>query len=38
VSHYVTKPVDEQSFIRLVRSVSLGEPDLAATPVGSLVE
>jgi chemosensory pili system protein ChpA (sensor histidine kinase/response regulator) len=38
VSHYVTKPVDEQSFIRLVRSVSVGEPVLAASPVESLVE
>ena len=39
VRHYVTKPVDEQGFIRLVRSVAAAEPAVVtSTPAGSLVE
>jgi chemosensory pili system protein ChpA (sensor histidine kinase/response regulator) len=39
VRHYVTKPVDEQSFIRLVGSVVAGEPAFTASaPAGSLAE
>jgi chemosensory pili system protein ChpA (sensor histidine kinase/response regulator) len=39
VRHYVTKPVAEQSFIRLVGSVVGGEAALvASTPGGGLVE
>jgi chemosensory pili system protein ChpA (sensor histidine kinase/response regulator) len=38
VRHYVTKPVDEQHFVRLVGSVVAGEPAVAASVSGSLVE
>jgi chemosensory pili system protein ChpA (sensor histidine kinase/response regulator) len=39
VRHYVAKPVDEQDFIRLVRSVAAAEPAVSPSmPAGSLVE
>jgi CheY-like chemotaxis protein len=39
VRHYVTKPVDEQGFIRLIASVVTGEPAaMAPAPAGSLAE
>ena len=31
VRHYVAKPVDEQSFVQLVRSVTTAEPTLVGT-------
>jgi chemosensory pili system protein ChpA (sensor histidine kinase/response regulator) len=44
VRHYITKPVDEQSFVRIVESVAVGERALegsalaGSTRAGSLVE
>jgi DNA-binding NarL/FixJ family response regulator len=41
VRHYITKPVDEQSFVRIVESVAAGERALevaGSTRGGSLVE
>jgi hypothetical protein len=44
VRHYVTKPVDEQSFVRIVGSVAAGERAFEGSPLagsvraGSLVE
>ena len=41
VRHYITKPVDEQSFVRIVESIAAGERALevaGSTRAGSLVE
>ncbi|HSE04605.1 MAG TPA: Hpt domain-containing protein [Methylomirabilota bacterium] len=38
VHHYITKPVEEQGFIRLIGSVVAGERTLATATAGSLAE